>query len=42
VARLIPYRTSATAREPGLWRGRVEMSADFDAPDEELLAAFEQ
>ena len=42
VARLVPYRPATTAREPGLWRGRVEFSADFDAPDEDLLASFEQ
>lgn len=42
VARLVPYTTETAPRKPGLWRGQVEISPDFDSPDEELLAAFEQ
>lgn len=30
VARLIPYVVETPRREPGLWRGRVTLSADFD------------
>jgi prevent-host-death family protein len=42
VARLVPFRTRTKPRTPGLWRGRVWLAADFDAPDEDLLAVFEQ
>jgi prevent-host-death family protein len=42
VARLIPFRTRTEPRQPGLWRGRVRLAADFDAPDDELLDAFER
>ena len=42
VARLVPFRARSEPREPGLWRGRVRLAEDFDAPDEELTAAFEQ
>jgi prevent-host-death family protein len=42
VARLIPFRTRTEPRRPGLWRGRVRLAADFDAPDDELLDAFER
>lgn len=40
VAKLVPYRSPAR-RTPGGWEGRVRISADFDEPDEALLAAFE-
>ncbi len=42
VARLVPFRARTKPRTPGLWRGRVRLAADFDATDEDLLAAFEQ
>ena len=42
VARLVPFRARPEPRAPGLWRGRVRLAEDFDAPDEELIAAFEQ
>jgi prevent-host-death family protein len=41
VARLVPFRARSEARQPGLWRGQVPLSADFDSTDDELLAAFE-
>lgn len=41
VARLVPFKTRTQARIPGLWRGRVHLSPDFDRTDEELLEAFE-
>lgn len=41
VARLVPFTTRTRARAPGLWRGRVHLSPDFDRTDEELLDAFE-
>ncbi len=42
VARLVAYRARTAPRVPGLWKGRVQMAADFDAPDDELLADFER
>lgn len=42
VARLIPFRARTAPRVPGLWRGRVTLAADFDAPDDDLIATFEQ
>jgi prevent-host-death family protein len=42
VARLGPVRVAAGPRKLGRLRGRIRMSADFDAPlAEEILAAFE-
>lgn len=41
VARLVAFRARTAPREPGLWRGRVRLAADFDAPDEDLIATFE-
>ena len=41
VARLVPLRRRTQARTPGLWRGRVRLSPDFDRTDEDLLDAFE-
>jgi prevent-host-death family protein len=41
VVRLVAVEASAVRRSPGGWDGRVEISADFDAPlPAELLAAF--
>ncbi len=41
-ARLVPLGRKVAARKPGAWKGRVVMSADFDAPlPADLLAAFE-
>lgn len=41
IARLVPFRPRASPRVPGLWRGRVSVSPDFDAVDEDLLSSFE-
>jgi prevent-host-death family protein len=41
VARLVPLQTRTSPRQPGLWRGRVQLAPDFDATDEQLLDAFE-
>jgi len=41
VARLVPFRGRTTARTPGVWRGRVTMAPDFDAPDEAVISGFE-
>jgi prevent-host-death family protein len=40
VARLVPYKRRAGARRPGLWRGRVVIAPDFDAPLPEIDEAF--
>jgi prevent-host-death family protein len=42
VARLVAFRARSESRIPGVWRGRVRLSPDFDALDEGLLASFEQ
>jgi prevent-host-death family protein len=42
VARLVPFRARTAPRVPGLWRGRVTLAADFDAPDDDLISTFEQ
>lgn len=40
VAKLVPYREGAGAREPGIWRGRVLIAPDFDELPHEVGAAF--
>jgi prevent-host-death family protein len=42
VARLIPFRTRTAPRNPGLWRGRVVLAADFDATPAAVLEDFEK
>lgn len=32
VARLVPFRAQGVTRKPGRMRGRVRITADFDAP----------
>ena len=32
VARLVAVEPRGHAREPGAWKGRVQLSEDFDAP----------
>lgn len=39
VARLVPVR-QRVARRPGLWKGRVVIHPDFDAPLTEIDEAF--
>ena len=41
VARLVSYRSRTAPRTPGLWRGRVVLSADLDVTPEGLIADFE-
>jgi len=41
VARLVPFRARTSRRVPGLWRGQVRMSPDFDQTDASILDAFE-
>jgi len=40
VARLVPYREQRKPREPGYWRGRVEILPGFDEMDEEIARLF--
>jgi prevent-host-death family protein len=40
VARLVPYQPRIRTRQPGTWRGRVQIAEDFDELPEELAAAF--
>jgi prevent-host-death family protein len=41
-ARLVPLARPQQPRKPGVWKGRVVIASDFDAPlPEEVLAAFE-
>lgn len=40
VARVIPFRVTGS-RQPGAWRGRVQIADDFDELPPALLAAFE-
>lgn len=41
VARLVPATRDAKPREPGILRGRVDVSDDFDAPlPEDVLTRF--
>jgi prevent-host-death family protein len=39
VAKLVPDQTEAQPREPGYWRGRVRLAADFDSGLPEPMAA---
>jgi prevent-host-death family protein len=41
VARLVPYHRSQEPRKLGIWRGKVWIADDFDAPLPEFEAAFE-
>lgn len=40
MVRLIPYREALPERKPGLWKGKVKMSRDFDVLPPHLMAAF--
>lgn len=40
VAKLVPYMRQRQPRRPGLWKGRVTIAPDFDAPMPEIDEAF--
>jgi prevent-host-death family protein len=40
VARIVPIRRPLGPRPLGLWKGRVKISADFDAPLPDFDEAF--
>lgn len=39
--RLAPYHESNEPRQPGGLEGRIVIGPDFDAEDDEIIAAFE-
>lgn len=39
--RLTPYQERLDRREPGGLEGQIRLSADFDAEDDGIIAAFE-
>ncbi len=41
VARLVPFDRPIGGRQPGLLRGRIRMSPDFDETPDDLVALFE-
>jgi prevent-host-death family protein len=40
MAKLVPYRETEKPRQPGFWRGQVEIAEDFDELPEDIAAAF--
>jgi prevent-host-death family protein len=43
VARLAPLAPAGARRRPGLWRGRLKIGEDFDAPlPDDLLKGFHE
>ena len=38
---LVPHRGQAKPRQPGLLKGQIEIAADFDESDQELIDQFE-
>ncbi len=40
MAKLVPYHPTKTARQPGYWRGKVDIKDDFETLPEEIEAAF--
>ena len=40
VAKLSPYKEELKPRKPGLWKGKVWVSDDFDEEDKEINKLF--
>ncbi|MCC6695763.1 MAG: type II toxin-antitoxin system Phd/YefM family antitoxin [Candidatus Hydrogenedentes bacterium] len=40
LAKLVPYHADSGTRQPGFWRGKVEILEGFDALPEDIAAAF--
>ena len=38
---LVPHKENLEPRQPGRYRGQIEISDDFDATGDEIIAAFE-
>lgn len=41
IAKLVPYTEALERRKPGIWKGKVWISEDFDEEDEEIIRLFE-
>jgi prevent-host-death family protein len=40
MVRLVPVTSPGGVRVSGQWQGKAQVSADFDAPDERIVAMF--
>lgn len=40
VAKLVPYKEVVKPRKPGLWKGKIWVSEDFNEEDEEINKLF--
>ncbi len=40
MAKLVPYRVDSGPRQPGYWRGKVEIRDDFDELPIDIASAF--
>ena len=40
LVRLTPFQPAEGERQPGLWKGKVRISKDFDREDPQVLALF--
>jgi len=40
VAKLVAYKEKVQLRKPGLWKGKIWISDDFDDEDEEINKLF--
>ena len=40
MAKLVPYRADSSPRQPGYWRGKVEIKDSFDALPDSIGSAF--
>ena len=40
VAKLVSYKPKKELRKPGIWKGKVWVSPDFDEEDEEINKMF--
>ena len=40
VAKLVAYKEKLAPRQPGLWKGKIWVSDDFDEEDEEINKLF--
>jgi prevent-host-death family protein len=40
IARIVPFQAPQEPRKPGIWKGRVWISPDFDEPMPDIEDAF--
>jgi antitoxin (DNA-binding transcriptional repressor) of toxin-antitoxin stability system len=40
IARIVPFKARVKPRKPGIWKGRVWASPDFDEPLRDIEDAF--